>query len=108
MFTIYFDFNLFCFVSRRPDQVPVPRVHNLRAEVVPGSEAVRTRLVLRPRAASPPARARQAHALRVLETDVPGPVSGGERVRLQVSTPNTTLPQILIICYTTSNKQTGV
>lgn len=95
---------MFSLVSRRPDQVPVPRVHDLRAEVVPGRAAVRARLVLRPRAAPPPARARQEDALRVLEADVPGPVPGGERVCLQVSsakhhtTPNVILPQH----YTTS------
>lgn len=72
------------FGCRCFDQVAVPGVHDIRAEVVPGRAAVRACVVLRPRPRVQPQGQRQEDPQRQLPADVPRPVPRGERVRLQV------------------------
>lgn len=71
-------------IPRCPNQVAVPGIHDLRPEVLPGRAAVRASVVLRQGARLQPQRAWQEDTQRRLQADVPGPLPGRERVRLQV------------------------
>lgn len=74
---------LLCF--RGAEQVTVPSVHDLRAEELPGGEAVRESVVLRQSARLQVERICEEETSHRHKTRLLGVVSGRARVHLQVS-----------------------
>lgn len=72
--------------SRRPDQVPVSRLHHLRAKVLSGRATVRPCLVHRSRHGLQAGRLRETQRSGIVATRLLGDVLGRERVHVPVST----------------------
>lgn len=76
---------MICLPFRRTVAISVPRVHDLRPEELPGGEALRTRLVHRQSAGTPPSGSRTQDHDRLLEAALPRALPRRTRLPVPVS-----------------------